>query len=287
MRDAVVICAEDIIAIINKTDVFQRCTECIDEEIDKHQNHIFVGQHYFQLRQKRQLFFFHAGLLLRHALFGKVIFKERQRQRKDGKNAHHENPFGLIHTEHGHNYHRENQCNDYSAHHNGGNLIEDRKTAALDGVARGERAHQVVRHIVDGIGIRIKQVIREHDPDDLNRLAGVWDGEKQNSRQRNERSRQKQPRARLALLGLGAVDDIAHNDICDCVYNFGDKREHDEKRTAPDGSQFQNIGVVDIQIGCKHGVEQERAAGTEQIPEPFFFTSDVLRVYAAVKQLCR
>ena len=144
-----------------------------------------------------------------------------------------------------------------------------------------------MRHIVNRVRQRIKQVVGQHNPDYLYRLAGVWDGEKQNSRQRNERSRQKQPRARLALLGLGAVDDITHNDICDCVYNFGDKREHDEKRTAPDGGQLQNIGVIDVQIGCKHGVEQKRAAGTEQVAEPFFFACDVLRVYAAVKQLCR
>ena len=142
-------------------------------------------------------------------------------------------------------------------------------------------------HIVNRVCQRIKQVVGQHDPDDLNRFARVRDGEKQNSRQRNERSRQQQPRARLALLCLGTVDDIAHNDIRDCVYNFGDKREHDEKRTAPDGSQFQNIGIVDIQIGCKHGVEQERAAGTEQIPEPFFFACDILRMDPAVKQLCR
>ena len=81
--------------------------------------------------------------------------------------------------------------------------------------------------------------------------------------------------------------DIAHNDVRDCVYNFGDKREHNKKRTAPDGGQLQNIGIVDIQIGCKHGVEQKRAAGTEQIPEPFFFACDILRMDPAVKQLCR
>ena len=239
------------------------------------------------MRQKRQLFFFRAGLLLCHALFGKVIFKERQRQGKDGKNAHHEDPFGLIHAEHRHDYHRKDQCHDDAAHHNGGNLIEYRKSSSLDCVSCRKRAHQVVRHIVYSICKRIEQIIGKHDPDDLNRLARVRNGEKQNSSQRNERSREKQPRARLALLCFRAVDDIAHNDICDCVYNFGDKREHNKKRTAPDGCQLQNIGIIDVQIGCKHGVEQECAAGTEQIPEPFFFACDILRVYAAVKQLCR
>ena len=188
LRHTVVICAEDIIAIINKTDIFQRCTEGIDEEIDKHENHVFVGQHYFQLRQKRQLFFFRAGLLLRYALFGKVIFKKRQRQGKDGKNAHHDYPFGLVHAKHGHDRHWENQRHDDAAHHNGGNLIEHRKTAALNRVARGERAHQVVRHIVNRVCQRIKQVVGQHDPDDLNRFARVRNGEKKNSRQRNERS---------------------------------------------------------------------------------------------------
>ena len=143
-----------------------------------------------------------------------------------------------------------------------------------------------MRHIVDGIRKRIVQVIGEHDPDDLNRFTGVRDGEKQNTRQRNERSRQKQPRARLALLGLRAVDDIAHYDIRDCVYNFRYQRKHHEKRAAPDGGQLQNIGIIDVQIGRKHGIEQKRATGAQQVSEPFFFPGNTLRMDPAVKPSC-
>ena len=48
--------------------------------------------------------------------------------------------------------------------------------------------------------------------------------------------------------------------------------------------QFSDLLLMgDSQISRKHGVEQKRAAGSQQIAEPLFLACDILRMNATVK----
>ena len=138
-------------------------------------------------------------------------------------------------------------------------------------------------HIEDGIGKGVKQVITDHDPDDLHGLRAAGHGKQQNSGDRQQRRRQQQPGPRLALFCMRAVDDIAHDHVCSGVNDFGKDGEYHQKCTAPDMGQLQDIRVINIQVSSKHSVEQQRTGGAKQIPQPFFFASYFRRTDPALK----
>ena len=163
-------------------------------------------------------------------------------------------------------------------------LIENGKRTALNGVAGGQRNHKVVGHIVNRIRQRIEQVVGEHDPNDLNRLACLRNGEKQNACYRNERRRKQQPRTGFALLGAGTVNYVTHCNVCYRVYYFGNDGENDKECAAPYAREFENIGVIYVQICCQNGIQQQSTARSEQIAEPFFFCSDISRTNLRIKK---
>ena len=82
---------------------------------------------------------------------------------------------------------------------------------------------------------------------------------------------------------MGAVDDIAHDYIGDGIDDLGDDGEDHQKCAAPNMGQLQNIRIVDIQIGGKHGVEQQCAGRAQQIPQPFFPAAHLPRMDSALK----
>lgn len=199
------------------------------------------------------------------ALLGEVVLQQRQRQRQNRQYAHEDKPFALIHPNDRHDDHGEHQRHENAAHHDGGDLVENGQTAALRDIAGGQRHHQVVAHVKDGIGEGVEQIITDHDPDDLHTLAAAWYGKEQNARDRQQRCGKQQPRPCFTGGGVGTVNDIAHNHIGNSVDDFGNDGEDHQKPPAPNVCQLQDIRVIDIQVGCEHGVEQQRTRRAEQI----------------------
>ena len=270
LGDAVVVSTQHVVAEIRQADVFDAAAGGVDEEVGIDQEHVFVCEDRLELRCKGNDPAAVGLRFLRDPLFGEVVFQQRQRQSQDGQHAHEKNPLALVHAEHGHDDHGEHQCYQNAAHHDGGDLIEHRETAPLSGIPNGQRHHQVVAHVENGVGKGIEQIVGDHDPDDLHGLGRTGHRKEQDAGDCQQRRTQQQPGSRFALRGAGAVNDIPHDDVGDGIDDFGDDGKDDQERPAPDRGQLEHICVVHVQISRQHCVQQQRTGRTEEIPQPLF-----------------
>ena len=284
LRHTVVISAQNVVAVIDQPDVFERHADRVNKEIGDQQQKILVAENRFELQNKGYfLLFLLADRFFGDPLFGKVVFDQRERQRDDRKDRHHEDPQIFVDAERRHDDHREDQRHDDAADHDGRDLIEDRQPASLRGVSRRKGHHQTVRHTVDRIGKGVEEVIGEQHPDRFEGVASVRHDKEQNARDREQRCGEQQPGSGFTLLGFRAVDDVAHDDVRHRVNSFGDQRKHGKEQSAADGRQVQNVRIVNVEVGREYSVEQQSPDRTEQITEPFFFSGDVFGVYMTVK----
>ena len=277
LRDAVRVSAEDIVAVVRQGEVFELAGQRIEQEVAEEQQHIFVRQHRLDLGEEGDFLFRLARAFQRDALLGEVIFHERERERDAGEHAHAHDPQTLARAEGGHDRHREYEGDDDAAHHDGADVVEHRQHASLRRVAGGEGHHQVVAHVVDGVGDGIIEVIRQHHPHDLQCLVAARHHEEQDAAHRKQGRRKEQPRTRLALFCAGAVDDEAHHHVGYGVDDLGDDGEYDEECASPHRAQAEDVRIIDVEVGRHDGVEKERAAGAQKVAQPFLFVSDILR----------
>ena len=184
LGNAVVIGTQHIVAEVDKADVFDGAADRLDQKIGVDYKHIFVGKDCLELPCKGNGSGIAFPAFQRDALFGKVVFQQRQRQSQNGQCAHQRDPLALVHADFGHNDHGEHQGNQNAAHHNGGDLVEYRQTAPLGGISGGQRHHKTMAHIKNGIGKGIKQVVADHDPDRLLCRGAVRHRKQKNARNR-------------------------------------------------------------------------------------------------------
>ena len=159
------------------------------------------------------------------------------------------------------------------------NLVEDAEPAALYGVAGGKGHHQAVRHVEDGVAEGIEQVVGEDDPNELKRQIIFRDQKQQDPRDGEQGGAEHNPGSGLPLGGMGAVDDDAHQYVCDRVDDFGNNREKEQEHASPNPIELQNVGVIDVEVGREDRVEEQRSRGAEQISDPFLGRGDVFALH--------
>ena len=196
-----------------------------------------------------------GGLILQgYPLLGEEVFQQGQGQGQNGEAAHQGDPLALVHPDHGHDDHGHNEGHDDAAHHNGCDLVKHRQTAPLRDVPGGERHHQVVAHVKDGVRKGIEQVVAYHDPDHLHGLRGVGDGEQQHCGDCHKGRGQQKPGPGLALPAARVVDNVTHDHVGDGIDDLADNGEHYQERPTPHRGQLEYIGIVDVQISGQHRV---------------------------------
>ena len=102
--------------------------------------------------------------LLGDALLRVVIFEQHQGQHGNGDDRHGADPKRFARADERQDRHGEYESSDDARHHHGRNLVEDRQNSALLRIARGERHHHAMAHIVDGVGEREEEIIGDHHP---------------------------------------------------------------------------------------------------------------------------
>ena len=60
---------------------------------------------------------------------------------------------------------------------------------------------------------------------------------------------------------------IASSDVNHLGHDGKDRQKH----AAPQRSQLQHVGIVDVQVGGQHRVEKQRSGRPQQIAQPFLF----------------
>ena len=285
LGDAVIIGAQHIIAEIRQADILDGAAQGIDQEVHIDDRHVLITKHRLQLLQEGDMLRILLLTLQGDALLGEEILHQGQGQRDHGKDAHGGDPFALIHAQHRHDHHGEYQSHQDAAHHDRRDLVEHGKAATVGGVAGGQGHHQIMAHVENGIGKGIEEVIRQHDPDDLDHLGGLRHREEQDAGDRHQRRGQQEPGTGLALPGPGAVDDLAHDHIGDGIDDLGHDGEDHQEGAAPKAAKLQDVRIVDVQICGQHRVQQQRAGRSQQIAKPTFFTADLIRGHKARKIL--
>ena len=101
-------------------------------------------------------------------------------------------------------------------------------------------------HIKDGVSEGVEQIVADHDPNGLHRLAAIGHRKQQNAGDGQQRGRQQQPGPGLALRRMGAVNDVAHDYIGDGIDNLGGNGEDYQEGPAPDMGQLQYVRVIDV-----------------------------------------
>ena len=103
-------------------------------------------------------------------------------------------------------------------------------------------------HIVHGKCDGIIEVVAQHDPDGLQSHAAAGNHKKQNTGDRQQRSRQKQPGASLTFRCAGALHDLTHDDIGDSINYFRDNGENDKEAASPKACHLEDICIVNIKV---------------------------------------
>jgi hypothetical protein len=126
-----------------------------------------------------------------------------------------------------------------------------------------------IGRIVDGEDHREEQVERKANQRVFGGRVVFRNQEKQTARDRQEDGREQDVRPRLALFGLGAVDEVAEQEVEEHHHDAADQREI-EQEFFVEVAQFEDIGVVDVEPRADQEVEQLGPDRAQEVAEDLF-----------------
>ena len=84
---------------------------------------------------------------------------------------------------------------------------------------------------------------------------------------------------------MGTVNDLTHDHIGDGINELGDDGKNNQKCTAPEATQLQNIRIVDVQVSSKYRIQKQGTGRAQQVTQPFFSTANLIGFDAGGKAL--
>ena len=255
----------------------------LEQHIERHDNppHTVAGNNLELLRQADRLF---GGVgFLGAAFLGDTLAGEHKLQinREGTENTHgqHGNePEVLVllqgegdkHREH----HRANAHIGQTCH-----VGEGSQRAALLAVTGGNRNHRGVGGVVDGVGHCIIEVVCNGNPDHLGRALKRHD-EHQYAGDRKGQCREQNPRAGLAGQCLGALNQLADNQVGRHNEHGGNQLQGGQEAQI----ELENIGKVVLQDAGKDTAGKQCAEGADKVAQQHFRQLDVIALDAGACQ---
>ena len=254
----------------------------LEQHIERHDDppHAVAGNGLELLAQRGGL---GRGLGVGAPFLGDALTGEEELQvdgqcAEDGDGQHGEEPQVLVLLQREGNEHREYHR---AAAHNAQtrHVGEGSQRAALFAVTGGNGDHRGVGGVVDGVGHGVIEVIRNGDPNHLGHALKGHD-EHQHACHGQRQRREQNPGACLTGQGLGALDQLADDEVGRHDQHRGNQLQGRQEAEI----QFQDIGKVVLQNAGEDARGKQCAERADKVAQQHFRHLDVVAGDTGLRQ---